>query len=167
MILGRKTTKDVCRKCNSLRVPAQEQNVYREILRSIRREERRRGALGSFAFIIQEDDIRFLIENIWHGHSILSQNSHRNLLRLPRWIYNEDWAPWNCICLTDSEAKTHTKLRQLDRIYETHLMNVVKSRNNLALTTFHALREIDYEFVESGQWWTAGLKGDEKWFWGI
>jgi hypothetical protein len=48
-------------------------SVYRAILRGIQRDERRRGALSSLAFIIQETDIQKLIDNIWHGHSILSQ----------------------------------------------------------------------------------------------
>lgn len=51
------------------------------MLRSIRRDERKRGALLSYAFIVQEEDIKELIENIWHGHSILSQCPIRKELR--------------------------------------------------------------------------------------
>lgn len=51
------------------------------MLRAIRRDERKRGALASYAFIVQEEDIKELIETIWHGHSILSQCDVRKELR--------------------------------------------------------------------------------------
>lgn len=43
------------------------------ILRTIQREERRRRCNGSFAFVMQMEDIRYLMVNVWHTHSILSK----------------------------------------------------------------------------------------------
>lgn len=57
----------------TLEVPPVDATLYRSILRAVQRDERKRGALASFAFIVQEDDIREIVEIIWHGHSILSQ----------------------------------------------------------------------------------------------
>lgn len=48
-------------------------SLYRAILRAIQRDEKKRKTLASYAFIIQEDDVRFIIDKIWHGHSILSK----------------------------------------------------------------------------------------------
>ncbi len=56
-------------------------SIYRSILRAIRRDEQVRGGKSSYAFIIQDEDIREIVENIWHGHSILSQCDIRKQLR--------------------------------------------------------------------------------------
>lgn len=64
--------------------PPTDFTIYRTMLRAIRRDERRRNALASFAFIAQENDIRELIDTIWHGHSLLSQNSIHTELRYYR-----------------------------------------------------------------------------------
>lgn len=74
----------ICQTCSNLKLSAIDKSIYKAILRSIRRDERQRRALASYAFIIQEDDIRFLVENIWHGHSALSQNDNRMELR---WVW--------------------------------------------------------------------------------
>lgn len=58
---------------NLQQVPPVDITIYRSMLRSIRREERKYAALCSYAFIVQEEDIREIVESIWHGHSILSQ----------------------------------------------------------------------------------------------
>ena len=55
--------------------------IYTAILRAIQRNERRKRCNGSFAFIIQVDDIRYLIDKIWHGHSILSKVDDISVLR--------------------------------------------------------------------------------------
>lgn len=60
---------DLCRKCASLKSVKTDLSVYRAILRGIQRDERKRGALSSLAFIVQETDIKQIIENIWHGES--------------------------------------------------------------------------------------------------
>lgn len=160
VLLGRKDIPDICRRCDSLHKLNKDENVYREILRGIRRDERRSGALASFAFIIQEQDVQYLVETVWHGHSILSQTTDRQRLRLPRFIQSEDWAPWNCILLSETEAKTHQRLRDFSEVYQEHLLKIIQSRNSLALTAFRRLRAVGEEFVESGQWWSADGGGD-------
>ncbi|GAB0094271.1 IQ and ubiquitin-like domain-containing protein [Sergentomyia squamirostris] len=149
----------ICQTCSNLKLSAIDKSIYKAILRSIRRDERQRGALASYAFIIQEDDIRFLVENIWHGHSVLSQCDNRMELRLPRWKTAEDWAPWNCICLTEAEARSHIHVEHPHRIYERNFLQDVQGKNSLALTAFRKLKEVDFDFVESGEWWSVGLDG--------
>lgn len=51
------------------------------MLRTIRRDEKKNNAISSYAFIVQEEDVREIIETIWHGHSILSQCNERKTLR--------------------------------------------------------------------------------------
>ncbi|XP_059620118.1 IQ and ubiquitin-like domain-containing protein [Phlebotomus argentipes] len=149
----------ICQTCSNLKLSAIDKSIYKAILRSIRRDERQRGALASYAFIIQEDDVRFLVENIWHGHSVLSQNDNRMELRLPRWKVTDDWAPWNCICLTEAEARAHVVVEHLHRVYERNFLQDVQGKNALGMTAFRKLKEVDFDFVESGEWWSVGMDG--------
>lgn len=138
----------------------------------------RRGSLASYAFVIQEDDIRHILENIWHGHSILSQNEiktylrlikilssivpHTNgsfylLCRLPRLTVGDDWAPWNCICLTETEARAHVKINYMN-VYEKHILDDIHSKNVLARAAFKQLKEVDQGYVASADWFNVGFK---------
>lgn len=155
----RQNVVNVCKPCTYLKLPPIDKSIYRAILRTVRRDERKRGALASYAFIIQEDDMRHIIENIWHGHSILSQYSVRTELRLPRLNIGDDWAPWNCICLTEKERRAHVKIKSLEEIYEKQLLLDIQNKNMLAKAAFKKLKEIDHEFVETGEWWDVGLDG--------
>lgn len=148
---------DLCRKCSSLKTAKTDLSVYRAILRGIQRDERRRGALASLAFIIQETDIKNIIENIWHGISILSQCSVTSDLRLPRWNVKEDWSPWNTICLTDNEARIHIITCDLQTIYGEKIIKECLSKHSLAKSTFKHLKKMDHSFVESGDWSECGV----------
>lgn len=156
----RQRSADVCGQCTSLLGSTVDIAVYRSILRAIRRDERKRGSLASYAFIIQENDIKHIVENIWHGHSVISNDTDRADLMLPRWNVAQDWSPWNCICLTEQETRAHLKLQRLDRFYQPSVLKEIQSKHALARSVFGQLREIDQEFTESGDWWQVGL--DEK-----
>lgn len=149
---------DLCRKCSSLKTSKTDLSVYRAILRGIQRDERRRGSLASLAFIIQETDIKYIIENIWHGISILSQCSVTSDLRLPRWNINEDWSPWNCICLSDTESRIHVICSDLLLIYGEKIMKECLSKHSLAMSTFKHLKKMESAFAESADWLEAGIK---------
>lgn len=72
---------NVCKSCNRLKAAPVDISLYRAILRAIRRDERKRNSLSSSAFIVQEEDIREIMETIWHGCSVLSQCDNRKELR--------------------------------------------------------------------------------------
>jgi IQ and ubiquitin-like domain-containing protein len=148
---------DLCRKCASLKQSKTDLSVYRAILRGIQRSERKRGAFSSFAFIIQETDIKHIIENIWHGMSILSQCNVTTDLRLPRWNVNQEWAPYNCIVLTAAEARIHINCTELEEIYGEKMIAECRSRHSLAKSTFRHLKKIDQPFVEEGNWLEGGI----------
>uniref|UniRef100_A0A182N434 IQ motif and ubiquitin-like domain-containing protein n=1 Tax=Anopheles dirus TaxID=7168 RepID=A0A182N434_9DIPT len=155
----RQRSADVCGQCTSLLGSTVDIAVYRSILRAVRRDERKRGSLASYAFIIQENDIKHIVENIWHGHSVISNDADRADLMLPRWNVAQDWSPWNCVCLTEQETRAHLKLQRLDRFYQPSVMKEIQSKHALARSVFGQLREIDQEFTESGDWWQVGLDG--------
>lgn len=47
----------------------------------MQRDERKRNAISSCAFIVQDEDVRVIMDQIWHGHSVLSQNNDLKVLR--------------------------------------------------------------------------------------
>jgi IQ and ubiquitin-like domain-containing protein len=155
----RQNIANICRLCNDLTSTSMDNTIYRSILRAIRRDERKRGALVSYAFIIQETDVKHIVENIWHGHSVLSQCSVKYDLRLPRWNIALDWSPWNCALLTEAEAKAHVKMKKLEAVYDANVIADIKSKHALAVSAFKQLKEVDHGFVESGDWWKVGLDG--------
>lgn len=142
---------DLCRKCAGLKSVKTDLSVYRAILRGIQRDEKKRGALSSLAFIVQETDIKHIIENIWHGISILSQCNVTADLRLPRWNISEEWSPWNCVCLTSSEARIQIScldMEQVRGIYGVKIIAECQSRSNLGKSLYRHLKKSDHVFDE-------------------
>ncbi|KAG4075901.1 hypothetical protein HA402_003727 [Bradysia odoriphaga] len=135
---------DICKACNMMKkVSSIDDSIYRSILRAIRRDEQLRCAKSSYAFIIQEEDVREIIENIWHGHSILSQCDVRKQLRLPRWDVAKEWSPWNCILLTDDEARAHARITDLRSIYGEALMKNIRNKHHIGMVNFSKLRDMN------------------------
>lgn len=112
---------------------------HRFMLRTIRREERMRRAGSSCAFILQDKDIFFLVNNIWHGSSAVSECSNIYELHLCRWKRDEDWSPWNCVLLTRDEAKAHLQIADLESVYDVQFRSRVNSKHNLARMHFAKL----------------------------
>ncbi|XP_055903866.1 IQ and ubiquitin-like domain-containing protein [Eupeodes corollae] len=154
----RQSTVDTCQMCFSLKTSVTDNTVYKAILRSIQRDERKHRSLASYAFILQDDDVRFIVDKIWHRHSFLSKEDDINYLRLPRWIKSDDWSPWNCICLTETEARIHNTLNDLRTVYNEKMRLDIANRHLLAKNAFKKLQDVENDFVESGQWWEAGIK---------
>ncbi|XP_053945246.1 IQ and ubiquitin-like domain-containing protein [Anastrepha ludens] len=153
----RQNNVDTCKRCYYIKFASTDNKTYTAILRAIQRDERKRRCNASFAFVLQMDDIRYIIDQIWHSHSILSKNTVLSNLRLPRWLKGEDWSPWNCICLTESEARDHYKLDDPTKVYDHKLVLEVGNRHMLARAAFHKMTEVATEFVETGQWFRVGL----------
>ena len=64
-----------CQACRRLDNDARTRldlSLYKSLLDNIKAEEEARQNLASPAFILQESDIRFIVENIWNSRSILS-----------------------------------------------------------------------------------------------
>lgn len=57
--------------------------------------------------ILQEKDVKYLMEEVFQGCSALSQSS--NNLTLTAFHPDKPFGPQNCICLTKKEAKIHKK----------------------------------------------------------
>ena len=111
-----------CQACKRLDNDARTRldlSIYKSLLDSIKAEEEARNNLASPAFILQESDIRFIVENIWNSRSVLSGLGDLFDLRLARWECEKEWSPWNCILLSREECRIHTKLGGINSAYPT------------------------------------------------
>ncbi len=67
-------------------------------------------------FPAQEPDLRYLVENIWGGQSILSAATDVHDLTLARWNPAHQWSPWNCVMMTKDEARGHNALESVEEV---------------------------------------------------
>ncbi|XP_065062994.1 IQ motif and ubiquitin-like domain-containing protein [Rhopilema esculentum] len=112
------------------------------MLLALRHSEEEYSDGSKIAFIIQEADLRYLVENIWNGQSCLSAWEDLHDLVLVRWNKHEHWAPWNCILLTKEEAAAHSKLENVNEGYGRIFIGKVHNRHVLAQKHFSKLTDV-------------------------
>ncbi|XP_034948938.1 uncharacterized protein [Chelonus insularis] len=112
---------------------------YTYLLNEIRAEELERKCFSTLLYVIQEPEIYHLVNNIWHGRSIVSQVDDISRLRLVRFHVGTPWAPWNCILLTEEESKAHFFNNDLEAMYSKVLLQKIKLIHLVAKSYFSAL----------------------------
>ncbi|KAK7101379.1 IQ motif and ubiquitin-like domain-containing protein [Littorina saxatilis] len=131
-----------CRSClkidNDARI-RQDYSHYRRMLKALRRSEESYNDNSQIAFLMQESDLHYLVENIWSGQSVLSAWQDLYDLVLVRWDQHAQWSPWNCILLTQDEAKSHQHLVTLDEGYGEVFIHKVTQKHTLARNYFSRL----------------------------
>ncbi|XP_063827117.1 IQ and ubiquitin-like domain-containing protein [Ostrinia nubilalis] len=145
----------VCKSCSWKDVTERlwvDMTPYKLILRAVQRDERRRKCWGSLAFVLQEKDIYFIVDKLWHSHSAISECNDMTELRLCRWRVEEDWSPWNCFLVTIQEMKAHLKLEAPEEVYDEELVKKVLNKHKLAKANFEQLMTVNKHFTETGQW---------------
>ncbi|KAI8811506.1 hypothetical protein BJ742DRAFT_119498 [Cladochytrium replicatum] len=71
----------------------------------------RRGDFHDNAFaLLQESDMRYLVDVIWNRQSAISAAKRVEELILTRWDPVVELSPWNCVLLTKAEAATHDRV---------------------------------------------------------
>ncbi|XP_031550053.1 IQ and ubiquitin-like domain-containing protein [Actinia tenebrosa] len=131
-----------CRKCIKLDNDArlrQDLLQYKNMLRGLRRVEEDFEDGSQIAYLIQEPDLRYLVENIWNSQSALSAHDDLFDLVLVRWNKHEEWSPWNCILLTKEEAKAHSKLDNVTEAYGRMFIGKILHKHLLARNYFSRL----------------------------
>ncbi|KAJ8724471.1 hypothetical protein PYW08_015945 [Mythimna loreyi] len=145
----------ICKSCSWKDVNERtwiDMTPFKFILRAVQRDERRRKCWGSLAFVLQEKDIFFIVEKLWHSHSAISECSDLTELRLCRWHVHEDWAPWNCFLVTVQEMKAHLKLEDPESVYDEELVQKVGNKHKLARANFEQLTAVNKRYTETGDW---------------
>lgn len=100
-------------------------------------------------YVIQEPGIYHLVCNIWHGRSIVSEVDDIFRLRLVRFNVHEEWAPWNCILLTEEESEAHYFIEDLPSVYSKILLDRISLAHEIAKTHFEELSKFEQKFRKS------------------
>ncbi|XP_054006217.1 IQ and ubiquitin-like domain-containing protein [Hylaeus anthracinus] len=151
---GRMTRLHTCIACTWLR----ERNTrhvnydpYVHLLNCVRSDEKAKDSLSTVAFVMQKYDMYHLVNNIWHGHSVVSENRDLFLLKMIRYNVNKEWSPWNCILLTAEEAEIHCRIEDLATVYSKTLIEQILLSHQLAKNHFKHLRKFENKFRETFQ----------------
>lgn len=131
-----------CVHCTSMRIrrgPRVVYESYERILREVRRSEAKMGCYGSLAFVVGLEVVRCLVDEIWHGRSGLSESGDLDELRLTRFRRELEWAPWNSLLLTRTEATVHDGIAEIESFYDTRLLRKFCMKNLQAKVRFASI----------------------------
>uniref|UniRef100_A0A8C0RM36 IQ motif and ubiquitin domain containing n=1 Tax=Canis lupus familiaris TaxID=9615 RepID=A0A8C0RM36_CANLF len=106
-----------CRRCSALGQEAWQRQSFLKLkclLQRLHSAEAHYEDDPKIAFLMQLQDIQYLVENIWASQSVLSAGNDLNDLVLVRWDRSLEWSPWNCILLTKDEGVAHLKLTSIE-----------------------------------------------------
>ncbi|KFO28633.1 IQ and ubiquitin-like domain-containing protein [Fukomys damarensis] len=128
-----------CRHCVNLENEAQRRESYLKykcLLQRLYSSEASYDDGAQIAFLMQLQDIQYLIENIWIPQSVLSAWDDLNDLVMVRWDKSCEWSPWNCILLTKDEAAAHLQLESIEKGYGHVFIHKIKHKHILAKNYF-------------------------------
>ncbi|XP_054862845.1 IQ and ubiquitin-like domain-containing protein isoform X2 [Amphiprion ocellaris] len=131
-----------CTRLNNIARPRNEFSCYQNILRRLRADEQQLNKESKIPFLLQVEDIRYLIEVVWLSQSALNASSDLYNLVLVRWVHQRDWSPWNCILLSKEETSAHLEA------YETTFIHKVKHKHRLAQRYFSQISTMA-EYLDS------------------
>ncbi|XP_053909856.1 IQ and ubiquitin-like domain-containing protein isoform X2 [Cuculus canorus] len=128
-----------CRSCCKLDNEARKREVffkYKLILKNLRKSEADYEDDAKIVFLVQYQDLQYMIENIWGCQSALSACRDLYDLVMVRWDKQHEWSPWNTILLTKDEADAHLKLCNLQEAYEAAFIHRIKHKHIRAKNYF-------------------------------
>ncbi|KAJ3287055.1 hypothetical protein HDU79_006006 [Rhizoclosmatium sp. JEL0117] len=121
-------------------------SCYGDLLRSMRKQEaQKRPLLGTpedanynAIALLQESDMRHLIDAIWNRQSCISAAKNMDDLVMTRWDHSMEVSPWNCILLTKAEAEKHDRSNPMD-LYTDDFIRKIKQKHMAARRHFSQL----------------------------
>ncbi|XP_068423568.1 IQ motif and ubiquitin-like domain-containing protein isoform X2 [Clinocottus analis] len=128
-----------CRDCTRLDNIARSRedfSRYANILKRLRASEQRLNAEAKIPFMLQVEDLRYLVEVIWACRSALQASSDLYNLAFVRWERQTEWSPWNCILLSKEETSSHLELEDVHKAYETTFIRRIEHKHRLARRYF-------------------------------
>uniref|UniRef100_A0A3Q3A929 IQ motif and ubiquitin domain containing n=1 Tax=Kryptolebias marmoratus TaxID=37003 RepID=A0A3Q3A929_KRYMA len=121
-----------CHKCTRLDNIARSRDdfsLYKSILTRLRADEQRLSSDAKIPFLLQVEDMRYLIEIVWASRSALNGSSDLYNLVFSRWERQKDWSPWNCILLSKEETSAHL---EVEDAYETTFICWIEHKHTMA-----------------------------------
>ncbi|XP_067420081.1 IQ motif and ubiquitin-like domain-containing protein isoform X1 [Emydura macquarii macquarii] len=134
-----------CRRCCKLDNEARRREAflkYKFMLKNLRKSEADYQDDAKIAYVVQQQDLQYIVENIWGCQSALSAWDDLYDLIMVRWDKHCEWSPWNTVLLTKDEAKAHLKLHSLQEAYEMVFIHRIKHKHILAKNYFSQIPEM-------------------------
>ncbi|XP_033941493.1 IQ motif and ubiquitin-like domain-containing protein isoform X2 [Pseudochaenichthys georgianus] len=131
-----------CRDCTGLDNIARSRDdfsCYRNILRRLRSDEMRLNRDAKIPFLLQVEDVRYLVEVLWASRSALHSSSDLYSLVFVRWEKRRVWSPWNCILLSKAETSAHLEVDDVLKAYEVTFLRRVDHKHMLARRHFSSV----------------------------
>ncbi|KAJ7997673.1 hypothetical protein DPEC_G00214580 [Dallia pectoralis] len=128
-----------CRSCSELDIKARRRDNlshYKTILSRLRKTEVQRNKEAKISFLLQEQDMKYLVDVVWGAQSALSAWSDMHDLVMVRWEGPWEWSPWNCVLLNSEEAAAHNKVEDKEKLYGVEFIRSVKHKHTLAKNYF-------------------------------
>nr|DBA31248.1 TPA: hypothetical protein GDO54_007125 [Pyxicephalus adspersus] len=117
-------------------------DIYNSINTQYFTRDERLDALLTLKHTVKQEDLQYLVENIWAPQSVLSACDDLYDLVIVRWDKYYEWSPWNCILLTKDEAAAHLKLGNAEQAYGIVFIRKIKHRHTLAKNYFSQIPEM-------------------------
>lgn len=134
-----------CRDCTRLDNIARDRDdlsCYKNILKRLRSEEQQININLKIPFLMQVEDIKYLIEVIWSSRSALFACNDLYNLVFVRWDRVKAWSPWNCILLSKEETPAHLLLQDVYTAYEAEFIHRIEQKHMLARRHFSQIPAI-------------------------
>ncbi|XP_041652054.1 IQ and ubiquitin-like domain-containing protein [Cheilinus undulatus] len=131
--------RDRCRSCSGLENIARSRNdlwCYKNILKRLRADELRINKEAKIPFLLQVEDVKYLVDVIWASCSALHGSTDLYSLVFVRWEHHRDWSPWNCILLSKEETSAHLEVEDVHKAYATPFIHRIERKHMLARRHF-------------------------------
>jgi len=136
------TKMTTCKDCEHLHcITTKRINLtpYKGMLNMIKTTEAQLCAKSSLVYILNTEDIYYLVKVIWKEKSAISECKDIVQLRLVRWNNKQDWSPSNTILLTVEEAHHHSKIHNINKNYTSTFIDGVHLKHMIAKKYFKDL----------------------------
>uniref|UniRef100_A0A3Q4HB78 IQ motif and ubiquitin domain containing n=1 Tax=Neolamprologus brichardi TaxID=32507 RepID=A0A3Q4HB78_NEOBR len=107
-----------CARLNNIARSRDDFTLYKSLLMRLRADEQRLNAEAKIPFLLEVQDMQYLVEAVWASRSALSANVDLYNLVFVRWDRQKDWSPWNCILLSKEETSAHLETYDTTLIHE-------------------------------------------------
>uniref|UniRef100_A0A3B5B2X6 IQ motif and ubiquitin domain containing n=1 Tax=Stegastes partitus TaxID=144197 RepID=A0A3B5B2X6_9TELE len=137
-----------CTRVDNIARTRDDFSCYKNILRRLRADEQQLNKEAKIPFLLQVEDIRYLVEVLWLSRSALNASSDLYNLVFVRWDHQRDWSPWNCILLSKEETSAHLEVEDIDKAYEAAFICGVKHKHRRAQRHFSQV-SVMAEYLDS------------------
>ncbi|XP_061898951.1 IQ and ubiquitin-like domain-containing protein isoform X1 [Entelurus aequoreus] len=131
-----------CLDCTRLRNIAGSRDdfsCYKNMLKRLRDSELVLNKDNTIPFLLQVEDLQYLVEVIWGARSALSACNDAFSLALVRWERHKDWSPWNCVLLSKEEVAAHLQVEDVHKVYDAPVIHGVEHKHLLARRQYNQI----------------------------